>query len=66
LNVYTREAQQMAALYAELHRNILDAFNEAGIQIMTPAYEGDPPEPKVVQPKDWHKGGEKVSEQPVS
>ena len=32
---------------AELNRNILDAFNNAGIQIMTPAYEGDPEHPKV-------------------
>jgi small-conductance mechanosensitive channel len=55
LNAYCREPQQMAHLYAELHRNILDAFNEAGIQIMTPAYEGDPPEPKIVAQKDWHK-----------
>ena len=29
-------------LYAELHRNILDVFNEYKVQIMTPAYEGDP------------------------
>ena len=32
----------MRQLYAELHRNILDVFNEYGVQIMTPAYEGDP------------------------
>jgi hypothetical protein len=44
----------MARLYAELHRNILDVFNEYGIQIMTPAYEGDPPEPKIVAQKDWY------------
>ncbi len=35
---------------AELNRNILDAFNNAGIQIMTPAYEGDPEHPKVAGP----------------
>ena len=29
-------------LYAELHRNILDLFTGTGVQIMTPAYEGDP------------------------
>jgi hypothetical protein len=23
------------------------------VQIMTPAYEGDPPEPKVVRQQDW-------------
>ena len=29
-------------------------FNEYGVQIMTPAYEGDPPEPKVVPRESWH------------
>jgi small-conductance mechanosensitive channel len=48
------DAQQMYALYTELHRNILDVFNEYGVQIMTPAYEGDPPEPKVVPKDRWH------------
>jgi hypothetical protein len=37
-----------------MHRNILDVFNEYGVQIMTPAYEGDPAEAKVVPPKDWY------------
>jgi hypothetical protein len=54
LNVHTTNVHAMRALYAALHRNILDVFNEYGVQIMTPAYEGDPPEPKVVAPKDWY------------
>jgi hypothetical protein len=37
-----------------LHANILDAFNESGVQIMTPAYEGDPAEPKIVPKERWH------------
>ena len=28
-------------------------FNEYGVQIMTPAYEGDPEQPKVVPPEKW-------------
>jgi small-conductance mechanosensitive channel len=55
LNAYCNNVPAMGHLYAELHRNILDVFNEFGVQIMTPAYEGDPPEPKVVPPKDWHR-----------
>jgi hypothetical protein len=43
----------MLPLYTSLHRHILDVFNEYGVQIMTPAYEGDPGEPKIVPPKDW-------------
>jgi small-conductance mechanosensitive channel len=54
LNVYTTDVKAMNATYTILHRNILDVFNEYGIQIMTPAYEGDPAEPKVVPPKDWY------------
>jgi hypothetical protein len=40
--------------YSELHRHILDVFNEYGVQIMTPAYERDPPVPKVVPKDQWH------------
>jgi len=32
---------------------VLDVFNEHGVQIMVPAYESDPPEPKVVRPSAW-------------
>ena len=54
VNAYSRDVQAMAELYAQLHRNILDVFNEYGVQIMTPAYEGDPIERKVVARKDWY------------
>ena len=53
INAYTQNVQAMNRLYAELHRQILDVFNEYGVQIMTPAYEGDTPEPKVVAKQDW-------------
>ena len=54
LNAYCRTPEVMLALYAEMHRNILDVFNEYGVQIMTPAYEGDPSEPKVVPKTEWY------------
>lgn len=57
LNAYTRDTQRIAKTYAELHRHILDVFNEYGVQIMTPAYEGDPDEPKVVAPAQWYAAG---------
>ena len=31
-----------------LHASVLDAFNEHGVQIMSPGYEGDPESPKIV------------------
>ena len=54
LNVYCDAPQQMPRLYSELHRHVLDVFNEYGVQIMTPAYEGDPAEPKLVRRGDWY------------
>jgi small-conductance mechanosensitive channel len=53
INVYCDTPERMLSLYTELHRNILDVFNEYGVQIMTPAYEGDPEEPKVVPKERW-------------
>jgi small-conductance mechanosensitive channel len=42
-----------AALMSRLHQQILDAFNEHGVQIMTPAFEGQPDRPVIVQRNDW-------------
>jgi small-conductance mechanosensitive channel len=53
LNVYKSEAKALVRTYSDLHQNILDVFNEHGVQIMTPAYEGDPETPKVVPPGQW-------------
>ena len=39
LNAYTDTPNSMARTYALLHRNILDVFNEAGIEILSPVYE---------------------------
>jgi small-conductance mechanosensitive channel len=38
INAYTREPERMAAIYSELHQNIQDQFNEAGIEIMSPQF----------------------------
>lgn len=54
LNVYCDDAQRMMPLYAALHCNILDAFNEYSVQIMTPAYETDPVQAKVVPKEQGH------------
>jgi small-conductance mechanosensitive channel len=53
INVYCDQPQSMGKLYTALHQNILDVFNEYGVQIMTPAYEGDPEQPKVVPKEQW-------------
>jgi small-conductance mechanosensitive channel len=54
LNAYCDDAHAMGRLYTAMHQNILDVFNEHGVQIMTPAYEGDPEKPKVVPKDQWY------------
>ena len=54
INAYCNEARAMNQLYTALHANILDVFNEYGVQIMTPAYEGDPKEAKIVPKDQWY------------
>jgi small-conductance mechanosensitive channel len=44
----SRRVEAMSAL----HANVLDVFNENGVQIMSPNYRSDPPEPQVVSPQD--------------
>ena len=38
LNVYTRQVNKMTLLYSELNKNILESFNEAGVEILSPHY----------------------------
>jgi small-conductance mechanosensitive channel len=38
INAYTDRANESAAIYSRLHRNIQDRFNEAGVEIMSPHY----------------------------
>ncbi|CAN5275153.1 mechanosensitive ion channel family protein [soil metagenome] len=38
INAYTAKPQIMAVIYSDLHRNIQDQFNKAGIEIMSPHY----------------------------
>jgi small-conductance mechanosensitive channel len=37
-----------------LHANIQDVFNEHGVQIMSPHYVTDPPQPQVVAKENWY------------
>lgn len=53
INAYCDQPDAMFQLYTALHQNILDVFNEYGVQIMTPAYEADTPEPKLVPRERW-------------
>ena len=38
INAYIREEDKLAQIYSDLHQNIQDRFNEAGVEIMSPHY----------------------------
>jgi small-conductance mechanosensitive channel len=54
LNAYCDTPLKMVELYSELHKNIQDAFNEYGVQIMSPNYRFDPAQPKIVPKDRWY------------
>jgi small-conductance mechanosensitive channel len=54
LLVYTDSPEQRPAILSALHANILDAFNEFGVQIMSPHFESQPSERVVVPKNKWH------------
>jgi len=54
LFVVVDQPERRLRILAALHANIQDAFNEYGVQIMSPHYESDPSGQKVVEPNRWH------------
>ncbi len=54
LNAYTDRPREMVNIYSDLHQNIQDAFNEHGVQIMSPHYLGDPAKEKIVPKDRWY------------
>lgn len=38
INAYTKEPNKQANIYSDLHQNIQDCCNEAGIEILSPHY----------------------------
>jgi small-conductance mechanosensitive channel len=54
INAFCKDVSRMLSIKSDLHRSIQDLFNEHGVQIMSPAYEGDPETPKVVPPDQWY------------
>lgn len=54
LNVYTDTPQAMPRLYSDLHQNIQDAFNDYGVQIMSPNYVADRAAPTLVPKDQWY------------
>ncbi|MFM1892336.1 MAG: hypothetical protein RLZ44_1413 [Pseudomonadota bacterium] len=53
LNACSKQASRMMQIYSQLHQNIQDVFNQYGVQIMTPHYEADTDQPKLVPKEQW-------------
>jgi small-conductance mechanosensitive channel len=54
LCVHPVDPHRRAVVLDEVHRNILDAFNEFGVQIMSPHYETNVPQPAIVPRERWY------------
>ena len=54
LLVSLEQPHTRALVLDALHANILDAFNEFGVQITSPNYEADPEARKIVPPEQWY------------
>ncbi|MBL4768485.1 MAG: mechanosensitive ion channel [Rhodobacteraceae bacterium] len=52
INAYTTRGSIMPKITSDLHSNIIDVFNENGVQIMTPSYIADTDIPKI-PPQEW-------------
>lgn len=58
LNAYTETPHMMAKIYSDLHMNVQEKFNEAGVEILSPGYtalrDGNPTTvPEERRPKDY-------------
>ncbi len=56
VNAFIENPADRFKVLSDLHANVQDAFNEAGLQIMTPAFESQPSEPVLVPKSKWNLG----------
>lgn len=52
VNAYIKDADRLAQIYSDLHQNIQDKFNEAGVEIMSPHYMATRDGSETTIPKD--------------
>ena len=53
--VRINEPSRRIVILSDVHAHIQDVFNEFGVQIMSPNYEADPAQAKVVPRDEWFK-----------
>jgi len=54
LNFTLTELARMPLAMSQLHQNVQDAFNEHGVQIMSPHFVANPEAPAIVAPAKWY------------
>jgi small-conductance mechanosensitive channel len=54
INAALDRTEDRLIVLSKLHLNILDVFNEHGVQLMSPHYIADPPRPLVVPKEQWY------------
>ncbi|MDI3321464.1 mechanosensitive ion channel family protein [Pinibacter soli] len=62
LNAYTKDANEQANIYSQLHQNIQDCCAEAGIEIMSPHYRSQRDGNTTTIPEQYWKEGNKSSD----
>jgi small-conductance mechanosensitive channel len=62
LNAHLERPETRIPTLAELHAHIQDAFNEYGVQIMSPHYRSDPPDKVWVPREKWFEPPAKTDE----
>jgi small-conductance mechanosensitive channel len=55
INACMEDPHDRIAVLSALNANIQDAFNEHGVQIMSPHYLGDPTQAKIVPKEQWYR-----------
>jgi small-conductance mechanosensitive channel len=54
LNAYADHPEERILILSALHANILDCFNEYGVQILSPHFEREPTRPALVPGERWY------------
>lgn len=57
INIYTKEANEMANIYSNLNKNIQDVFNREGIELLSPHYRAQRDGSTITMPKEYIKDG---------
>ena len=60
LNAHTNDPDKQPLIYSELHQNIQDGFNNAGLEILSPHYQSARDGNHIVVPKDYVPEGYKA------